>query len=127
MQNNTVETLIAAAVVVVALTFLFFAYTTTHSGSVRGYELQASLSSADGLTAGDDVRLHGIKIGAVTSIEMDSRTYRPVVHLSIRDDIHIPKDSSGWTTSVLLSTPYLTIQPGRSSAMLAAGDFWKAN
>ena len=36
MQNNTVETLIGAIVIAVATAFLFFAYTTTGSGSIVG-------------------------------------------------------------------------------------------
>src|ERR1700742_208727 len=49
MQNNLVETLIGAIVVAVAAVFLFFAYTTTGSGSVSGYDIAARFSSADGI------------------------------------------------------------------------------
>ena len=128
MQNNTVETLIAAAVVVVAAVFLFFAYTSTHAGSFNGYDVQASLSSVDGIEPGADVRLHGIKIGSVTSIAMDPKTYKPVVHLSIRDDIHLSQDSSARIASSLLNgNAFLSVQPGHSSKTLAAGAVWKAN
>lgn len=126
MQNSTVETLISAAVVVVAAVFLFFAYTSTHTGSFNGYEIKASLASVDGIENGADVRLHGIKIGSVTSIAMDSKTYKPVVHISIRNDIHISDDSSIRIASGILNgNPYLAIQPGHDGRMLAAGAVWK--
>jgi phospholipid/cholesterol/gamma-HCH transport system substrate-binding protein len=126
MQNNTVETLIAAAVVVVAAVFLFFAYTSTHSGNFNGYDVQASLANVDGITDGADVRLHGIKIGTVTSIAMDPKTYKPVVHLSIRSDVHISDDSSIRIASGILNgNPYLAIQPGRDGRMLGPGAVWK--
>ena len=122
MQNNTVETLIGALVVAVAAGFLFFAYTTTHSGSIAGYDLKAAFNSADGITTGTDVRLHGIKIGTVSSMDLDPKTYLAVVHLSIRDDIRIPDDSSvKITSSGLLGSSYLAIQPGGSEKMLASG------
>lgn len=122
MQNNTVETLIGAIVVAVAAGFLFFAYTTTHSGSINGYDVKATFSSADGIATGADVRLHGIKIGTVSSIDLDPKTYNAVVHLSIRDDVKIPDDSSVRVISSLLGgNSYLSIQPGGSDKMLLAG------
>jgi phospholipid/cholesterol/gamma-HCH transport system substrate-binding protein len=123
MQNNTVETLIGALVVAVAVGFLFFAYNTTHTGSFNAYDLKASFNSADGIASGADVRLHGIKIGTVSSIDLDSKSYAAIVHLSIRDDVHIPDDSSVKVISSLLGgNSYLSIQPGGSDRMLAAGD-----
>ncbi len=122
MQNNTVETLIGALVVAVAAGFLFFAYTSTHTGSISGYDLKASFSSADGIATGADVRLHGIKIGTVSSIDLDPKTYYAVVHLSVRDDVHIPDDSSIKVISSLLGgNSYLSVQPGGSDKMLVAG------
>jgi phospholipid/cholesterol/gamma-HCH transport system substrate-binding protein len=122
MQNNTFETLIGALVVAVAAGFLFFAYSSTHNGSINGYDVKASFNSADGIATGADVRLHGIKIGTVSSIDLNPKTYDAVVHLSIRDDVQIPDDSSVKVISSLLGgNSYLSIQPGGSEKMLAAG------
>jgi phospholipid/cholesterol/gamma-HCH transport system substrate-binding protein len=128
MQNNTVETLIAALVVAVAAAFLFFAYSSTHSGNFNTYGVQASLGSVDGIVAGADVRLHGIKIGSVTSVAMDPKTYKPIAHLALRNDIHISSDSSAKIASGILNgNPYLSVQPGRNGKMLGDGSQWKAN
>lgn len=122
MQNNTVETLIGAVVIAVAAVFLFFAYTTTGSGSVSGYEVTARFSSADGINTGTDVRLHGIKIGTVSSITLDPRTYMAIAHFSIRNDVKIPEDSAvKITSSGLLGNSYIAIQPGGSEAMIKSG------
>jgi phospholipid/cholesterol/gamma-HCH transport system substrate-binding protein len=122
MQNNTVETLIGALVVTVAVAFLFFAYTTTGSGSVGGYDLQARFSSADGIVTGTDVRLHGIKVGTVSTLSLDPKSYAAIVHLNIHNDVPIPDDSSiKVTSSGILGNSYLAIQPGGSDAMLKAG------
>jgi phospholipid/cholesterol/gamma-HCH transport system substrate-binding protein len=123
MQNNTVETLIGALVVLVAAGFLLFAYSTTSSGSISGYDVRARFSSADGVASGADVRLHGIKIGTVSSIDLDPRTYQAIVHLSIRSDVRIPDDSSIKVISSLLGgNSYLAVQPGGDDRMLASGD-----
>jgi phospholipid/cholesterol/gamma-HCH transport system substrate-binding protein len=126
MQNNTVETLIAAAVIAVAVGFLFFAYGSTHSGNYNTYEVQASLGSVDGIISGADVRVHGIKVGSVSGIDLDPKTYKPVVRLALRDDVPIADDSSVRIASGILNgNPYLSIQPGHSGKMLVAGEAWK--
>jgi phospholipid/cholesterol/gamma-HCH transport system substrate-binding protein len=122
MQSNTVETLIGAVVLLVAAGFLVFAYSTTSSGSISGYQLKAHFSSADGINTGTDVRLHGVKIGSVSSVVLDPKTYAAIVQLSIRSDIQVPDDSSIKITSAgILGSSYLAIQPGGSDKMLASG------
>ncbi|MBS0471514.1 MAG: outer membrane lipid asymmetry maintenance protein MlaD [Proteobacteria bacterium] len=120
--NNTVETIMGAIVVAVAAAFLYFAYTTTSSGSYGGYELTAKMPRVDGLATGTDVRLSGIKIGAIRDMTLDPSTYLVTLHLSIRDDIKIPVDSSLMVTSSgLLGGSYLSITPGGDDKMLPPG------
>src|SRR4051812_7456210 len=121
-NNNAVETLIGAVVVVIAVAFLAFAYSSTSAGGFSGYPLEARFSSADGITAGTDVRLHGIKIGSVSSVDLDPKTYLAVVHLNIRSQVPIPDDSAiKVTSSGLLGNAYLSVQPGGSLKNLASG------
>jgi phospholipid/cholesterol/gamma-HCH transport system substrate-binding protein len=121
-NNNAVETLIGAAVVIIAVGFLAFAYSSTSAGGLSGYPLEARFSSADGITAGTDVRLHGIKIGTVSSVDLDPKTYLAIVHLNLRKDVPVPDDSAIKVTSTgLLGNAYLSIQPGGSPKNLGAG------
>jgi len=121
-NNNTVETLIGAIVVAVAAVFLFYAYTSTGSGSVAGYEVTARFSSADGINPGTDVRLHGIKIGTVSSLTLDPKTYYAIAHLSISKGVNVPDDSAvKITSSGFLGSNYVAIQPGGSNTMVAQG------
>ncbi|HEY0104762.1 MAG TPA: outer membrane lipid asymmetry maintenance protein MlaD [Rhizomicrobium sp.] len=122
MGNNTVETIIGAIVVAIAAAFLWYAYTTTSSGSLGGYEITARMPRVDGLATGTDVRLSGIKVGAVEGLTLDPKTYLVTLHMSIRSDIPIPDDSSLMVTSSgLLGGSYLSITPGGSDAMLKPG------
>src|SRR5258706_7400419 len=93
-QNNIAETLIGAGVVAVALVFAVWAYYQTGSGGLSGYEINAKLSKADGLAAGTDVRLAGIKIGTVSDLTLDPKTYLVTVHMNVRNDVKLPVDSS---------------------------------
>jgi phospholipid/cholesterol/gamma-HCH transport system substrate-binding protein len=121
-SNNTVETIMGAVVVLVAAAFLYFAYTNTSSGSLSGYEITARMPRVDGLATGTDVRLSGIKIGAVNELALDPKTYLVTLHMNIRKDIQIPVDSSLMVTSSgLLGGSYLSITPGGEDKMLPPG------
>jgi phospholipid/cholesterol/gamma-HCH transport system substrate-binding protein len=122
MQNNTVETLIGAVVVIVAAVFLYFTYTATSQGSVSGYDIKARFAAVDGVNVGTDVRLHGIKVGSVAALALDPKSYLAVADLTIQKGIQIPDDSSAKiTSSGILGSSYISISPGGSDTMLAAG------
>ncbi|MEJ0026094.1 MAG: outer membrane lipid asymmetry maintenance protein MlaD [Rhizomicrobium sp.] len=122
MGNNTVETIIGAIVVAIAAVFLWYTYTATNSGSLGGYEITARMPRVDGLATGTDVRLSGIKVGAISALTLDPKTYLVTLHMDIRKDVPIPDDSSLMVTSSgLLGGSYLSITPGGSDKMLAPG------
>lgn len=122
MQNGFVETLIGAAVVIVAVGFFYYGWNTTGSGAVAGYEVVAKFDRIDGIGVGTDVRLSGIKIGSVTKQELDAKTYRALVRMNIRPEIQLPDDSSIKVASEgLLGGAYLSVGPGGSDAFMKAG------
>ncbi|MSP94724.1 MAG: outer membrane lipid asymmetry maintenance protein MlaD [Alphaproteobacteria bacterium] len=122
MQNSIVETLIGAVVIAVAALFLMFAYTSTGSGPVRGYDVVAEFNRADGVNTGTDVRMSGIKVGAVSGMRLDPQTYSAVLTLALENSIKIPDDSSARITSEgLLGSQYVSIEPGGSQDFLVAG------
>ena len=123
--NNAAEVLIGAAVVAVAVIFIVFVYMRTGTGSLSGYEVNAKLAKADGLGIGTDVRLAGIKVGTISDLTLDPKTYLVVVHMNIRDDIKIPADSSVMVGSPLLGSAYLSISPGGDDKMIAPGGFFE--
>lgn len=119
-QNNTVETIIGALVVAVAVAFIFFAWRTT-GGAIGGYEISAKLARVDGLSVGTDVRLSGIKIGEISSMTLNPN-YLVTVHMTIHKDIEIPDDSSlAVTSSGVLGSSYISISPGGDDTMLKDG------
>src|SRR4051812_9385677 len=122
MQNSFVETLIGAAVLVIAGAFFFYAYNRADSGTVSGYPLIAKFDRIDGISTGADVRMSGIKIGTVTGAELDQKTYRALIRMSISSNIKVPDDSSIRVATVgLLGGSYLSVSPGGSDAMMASG------
>jgi phospholipid/cholesterol/gamma-HCH transport system substrate-binding protein len=122
MQNSVVETLIGAAVLVVATVFLVFAYTSTGVGGISGYEVSAKFGRVDGVAVGSDVRMAGVKIGTVTRIEIDPSDYSAVAHFSVQNDLNLPDDSSARiTTDGILGNQYVSVEPGGSETMIEPG------
>ena len=122
MQNSLVETLIGAAVIAVAALFLTYAYTSTGSGAVSGYEVMAKFNRADGVNVGTDVRLSGIKVGTVARMALDPMTFNAVLTLALDSSVKLPDDSSVRITSDgLLGNQYLSIEPGGSQTPIPPG------
>ena len=122
MGGNLVETMIGAVVLVVAGVFLVFAYGRADVGAIAGYEVFAKFERVDGLSAGSDVRMSGIKIGTVIEQTLDSADYLAVVRLSIDPNIKLPEDSSAEIVSDgLLGTKYMSLVPGGADEIIDAG------
>ncbi|HJR57536.1 MAG TPA: MlaD family protein [Rhizomicrobium sp.] len=120
------ETLLSAAVIVLAVGFLMFLLWQTGTGSLSSYEMSARIKSADGIKPGTDVRIGGVKVGTVESLQLNGRDYAVDVKLAIRDDIKLPEDSGIAIGSGMLSSPALTINPGRSKNIVPPGGTLKA-
>ena len=122
MQNSIVETLIGAVVIAVAAVFLFFAYSSTGSAPVSGYQVTAKFNRVDGVNVGTDVRLSGIKVGTVQKMRLDPKSYIAVVTLSLENSVSLPEDSSVRITSEgLLGSNYLSIEPGGAMEKIKPG------
>jgi phospholipid/cholesterol/gamma-HCH transport system substrate-binding protein len=122
-RRNLAEVLTGLVVLIVAVGFLSYAIANSGRTSVSsGYPLYAKFNNIAGLDVGSDVRLAGVKIGAVDSETIDPKTYLADVRLTIRNGIELPKDSSIEVASEsLLGGVYLAVQPGADAAMLQPG------
>lgn len=125
MSENTTETIIGAVVLAVAAVFFYFAISSANLGAPADddYVLTASFRSVEGVTVGTDVRMAGVKIGSVSSLDLDPETYRALAHLNLRADLPIPDDSAVLITQEgLLGGVFVEIVPGGSPFNLENGD-----
>jgi phospholipid/cholesterol/gamma-HCH transport system substrate-binding protein len=123
MAGNAAETLIGAAVLAIAGVFLVYAGNTANvNARGNGYELVAKFRKAEGIDVGGDVRIAGVKVGSVSDMELDTKTYFAAVTFVIDEPIKIPEDSTAKITSAsLLGDSYIAIEPGASDLMLEPG------
>src|SRR5580692_3587970 len=122
-RGNWAETGVGAVVLAAAATFLIYALSAgavgRHGG---GYEVKARFGQVGALAAGADVRLAGVKIGTVSSIALDPKTFLAVVDLSLDPAIKLPADSTAKITSDnLLGGSHIAIAPGGATENLKPG------
>ncbi|MGC9270514.1 outer membrane lipid asymmetry maintenance protein MlaD [Acidiphilium sp.] len=122
MQRRLSEIIAGLAVIVVAVGFLAFAFSRTHTHASGGYLLHAQFGSIGPLAVGSPVKIAGVTVGQVAKTELDPQTYAAIVEFRIDSDVKIPKDSSAAVESAsLLGSDYLSIAPGGSNTMLKPG------
>lgn len=120
MKHNIVETLIGAAVIFIAVFFFVYMYNVSNQSKGKdGYILNAHFESIEGIVKGSDVKMSGIKIGYVDSIELDGATFLANVKLQIDKSYEIPDDSRAIVTSSgLIGNRFINIVPGGADELL---------
>jgi phospholipid/cholesterol/gamma-HCH transport system substrate-binding protein len=120
--RNIVETIVGAVVLVVAGVFVFYAFAKSDRSSSGGYELTARFGRVDGLKRGSDVTLSGVKVGTVTTIDLDAKTYQAVVHMALSSSLRLPEDTNAKIVSEsLLGGMVVALEPGADTKTLQPG------
>lgn len=123
--ENPVETAIGAGVLAVAAFFALYASQAGDGPSLAGdtYPLTATFRTADGIAPGSDVRIAGVKVGSVTAMTLDPRTFRARVIVEVRSDLELDDDTLAKIDSDgLLGGAYVALVPGAGEHTLEAGD-----
>ena len=122
MRRNVLETAIGGLVLAVAVLFALFVYRTVELDGAPGYPLGAVFAKVGGLNVGSDVRINGIKVGAVTDRSLDPETYEAVVKMSLEKSVRLPADTVAVVASEgPLGGKYIQLEPGKSAEMIAEG------
>ena len=123
MKNSTVETLMGAFVVVIALGFLVFAYNgSNRSAAAEGFKVLASFDNVEGVNVGSDVRMSGIKIGTVISQSLDPENFQAKLVMAIDPSIKLAEDTSAKVTAEgLLGSKFVALEAGGSETLIADG------
>lgn len=125
MAENRTEILVGAGVLAVAIGFFVYMAQATgggFSGAGGAAEYRASFRSVDGISVGTDVRLAGVKLGAITALELNPETFRADATFQVPSTIELPDDSAVIISSEgLLGGNYVEIVPGGSPFTLEPG------
>ena len=114
----------------ILLGFAALAYLATQTTSVANfrqgdsYTLKARFTNVGQLKLRAPVKIAGVRIGSVESIDLDATKLDALVHLSVDKRYKdLPDDSAAAIfTSGLLGDQYVSIQPGGSPEAMKEGD-----
>ncbi|MGZ9063599.1 MAG: outer membrane lipid asymmetry maintenance protein MlaD [Allosphingosinicella sp.] len=122
MTRNLIETVMGAVVLVVAATFVYFAYSTAQIRTLPGYEVSAAFFKVGGLNVGSDVRISGVKVGTVLERRLDPATFDAIVVMSVANEIKLPEDTVAAIASEgLLGGKYVSLEPGKAGTFVGPG------
>jgi len=120
--RNIVETIVGALVLLVAGVFVFYAFAKSDRGGPSGYDIIARFGRVDGLKRGADVTLSGVKVGTVTAVDLDRKTYQAVVHMAVASNFDLPIDTNAKIVSEsLLCGLVVVLEPGGDKQMIKGG------
>jgi phospholipid/cholesterol/gamma-HCH transport system substrate-binding protein len=116
LRENIGEALVGLFVIVFAIWFVWFAWGKTGGGDKPGaVHVVALFPNSTGINVGSDVRVAGMKVGTVTSQELDPQSFQVKVKL--------PADSSAAITSEgFLGATFIALIPGGETVSLKEGD-----
>jgi|TARA_Y100000389_G_C17470886_1_gene530639 phospholipid/cholesterol/gamma-HCH transport system substrate-binding protein len=123
MKKNFFEAIIGTLVLICAAFFIITSFKGSSIVTSDGYQIIAKFNNSDGISIGSDVKISGVKIGNVLSQQLDHKSYKAKLVMTIDPSIKIPVDSSIKIVSEgLLGSKYLLINPGSEEEFLQNND-----
>jgi len=119
-RGQWAETAMGGLVLAAAASFLIYALS---AGAIhpqgQGYELTAKFGQVGALAPGADVRVSGVKVGTVSAVTLDPKTFLAITHIMLDPTVKLPADSTAKVTSDgLLGGQHIAIEPGGASVDL---------
>jgi phospholipid/cholesterol/gamma-HCH transport system substrate-binding protein len=124
MQHSSTQDTLVGLFVAAGIAGLFFlALQVSNLSSFteqEGYTITARFENSGGLKVKSPVSAAGVKIGQVSNISFDPKTYESVVKMRINSQYNtIPDDTTASIfTAGLLGEQYVSLEPGGSSEPL---------
>jgi len=123
LRDQWAETLMGFLVLVLAAGFLVYSLSVGDVGNrAGGYDVTARFGQVGSLAPGASVSVAGVKVGTVSQITLDPKTYLAVTRLSLDPTVKLPSDSTAKITSdSLLGGVHVAIAPGGATDDIKPG------
>ena len=125
-QMRTMEIMVGAFMAAGFVALFFLAMQVSNLSNLTegdGYHITARFDNIGGLKVRSPVSMAGVRIGRVTKISFDNRTYEAIVTMLVdRSHNTIPDDTFAKIyTAGLLGEQYIGLDPGGSEKFLTEG------
>ena len=121
--QDIAETGMGAVVLIAAGVFFVYALGAGGKGlAPSGYQVSAKFGQVGALEPGADVRVAGVKVGTVSDVTLDPKTFLAVARFNLDSSVKLPADSTAKITSdSLLGGQHVAIEPGGAPDNLKPG------
>jgi phospholipid/cholesterol/gamma-HCH transport system substrate-binding protein len=127
MSKFTLEAKLGIFVIACVLIAFYTSTRVLDIGDKGGFDIKAKFRSVEGLVPESQVQIAGIKVGTVSTINLDPESGKVIVSMDINNAYRntIPEDSRVLLrTKGLLGDKYVAIEPGKPNARkLEPGEF----
>jgi phospholipid/cholesterol/gamma-HCH transport system substrate-binding protein len=114
--------------IITFISFVFFALKIDYFDSSNKFNLNSQFFDIGGLTVGADVKSKGVKIGEVTEITLDDKTYMALVKSSFNNNLKIPIDSEvKIANNGFIGSPFVEITMGNNELFFQNNDITENN
>ncbi|MBT3990749.1 MAG: MCE family protein [Rhodospirillaceae bacterium] len=122
MKEEVRHIFIGLTTLVVLMLVAGLSFSSSNMDAPRGVFVKAVFNQIDGLSVGDDVRMGGVVVGKVSTLDLGDH-YTAVVMMRIDNPIKVPNDTSAAIhTDGLFGRKYITLEPGGDEEYLGTGD-----
>lgn len=126
-RRRLVEIWVGAFVLMAMVSLVVIAFKVSNFQGFQdrsSYQISALFDNIGGLKVRAPVKISGVVVGRVTSIEVDKRTYQARVRMTVYKEFNeLPMDTSASIlTSGLLGDQYIGLEPGGEEEYLQNGD-----
>lgn len=125
-RHAVIDFIVGLFIIIACISLIFLAFRVSGlqtRGDKGAYTVTAQFANIGSLKVRAPVQISGVKIGHVTAIDLDRKTFRAVVTLTINHKYNnIPENSTANIyTFGLLGSNYVSISPGYSEQNLKNG------
>ena len=130
-MNNKIsfEFIIGLIILIITLiSFFYFSLKIDYFDNSKKINLDSNFFDIGDLTVGADVKTKGVKIGEVTEISLDRKSYMAIVKSSLNYDLKIPLDSEfKIANNGFIGSPYIEVTMGINEQYYQNNDLTENN
>ena len=125
MKQNILETLLGVIVFLITICGIIYLISNSQNRIAidRGIELKASFDQVNGLKSGSLVKISGITVGYVKSLQLAKNTFEADVDMIVDGDLNLPSDTEAVVEmDGIFGDTFVSLIPGGSAQILKSGD-----
>ena len=125
VKQNILETLLGVIVLLVTICGIIYLISNSQNRIAidKGIELKASFDQVNGLKSGSLVKISGITVGYVKSLQLAKNTFEADVGMIVDGDLNLPSDTEAVVEmDGIFGDTFVSLIPGGSAQILKSGD-----